>query len=378
MHRHPGHGFLKIDKAAGTDTTTNFAFTVNPGSLSKSITGTGTTGAFTMSLGTNISVAETVPSTFDLTAASCKLEDGTTVTGTKSGSTVSGITIQSGKITTCTFTNVRKVFRLTLTKTPTPTTYSAVGQTINYSYLVKNEGNQRLAGPVTVTDDKSTVTCPNVNTVGNLDAFLDPGEQIACTASHTITQADLDAGSITNKATASASGTSSNEATATVTATPSQSLSLVKTATPSTYDEVGDVISYSYEVTNTGNVTLAGPVSVSDDKATVTCPSGALAPGASVTCTASYTITQADLDSGSVTNTAKATANGVDSNEDSETVNADQSRTVLLDKTASPSTYDEVGDVISYSYEVTNTGNVTLAGPASVTDDKATVTCRVR
>ena len=36
---------------------------------------------------------------------------------------------------------------------------------------------------------------------------------------------------------------------------------------------------------------------------------------------------------------------------------------MLLDKTATPSTYDEVGDVISYSYEVTNTGNVTLAGP---------------
>ena len=74
------------------------------------------------------------------------------------------------------------------------------------------------------------------------------------------------------------------------------------------------MISYSYEVTNTGNVTLAGPVTVTDDKATVTCPSGDLAPGASVTCTASYTITQADLDTGSVTNTATATVDNTDSN----------------------------------------------------------------
>ena len=44
-------------------------------------------------------------------------------------------------------------------------------------------------------------------------------------------------------------------------------------------------------MTNSGNVTVAGPVTVTDDKATMTCPSGsALAPGAAITCTASYTI----------------------------------------------------------------------------------------
>ena len=46
----------------------------------------------------------------------------------------------------------------------------------------------------------------------------------------------------------------------------------MKTASPLTYDAVADSISYSYLVTNTGNVRLAGPVTVADDKATVVCP----------------------------------------------------------------------------------------------------------
>ena len=83
-------------------------------------------------------------------------------------------------------------------------------------------------------------------------------------------------------------------------------LTLEKTATPTTYDTVGDIIGYSYLVTNTGNVTLAGPLTVADDNATVTCPAGGLTPLASMTCTASHTITQGNLDGGSVKNTATA------------------------------------------------------------------------
>ena len=59
---------------------------------------------------------------------------------------------------------------------------------------------------------------------------------------------------------------------------PAPALSLDKSVTsPASYDSVGDVISYSYLVTNTGNVALAGPVTVADDKATVVCPAGGLA-----------------------------------------------------------------------------------------------------
>ena len=130
---------------------------------------------------------------------------------------------------------------------------------------------------------------------------------------------------MTNTATATNGTVTSNQDSETVYATQNLTLLLVKTATPGTYSVVGEVVSYSYLVTNVGNVTLAGPFTVSDNKATVTCPADtSLAPGASITCTATYTIGQADLDAGAVTNTATATNGTVTSNPDTETVTAVQ------------------------------------------------------
>ena len=141
-------------------------------------------------------------------------------------------------------------------------------------------------------------------------------------------------------------------------------LTIVKTASPLVYDAVGDVITYSYAITNSGNVTLPGPFAVSDDKITVSDATGPLTPGQSVTATASHTITQGDLDAGSITNHAYATtvysAAPVTSNTDDATVTATKAPALTIVKTASPLVYDAVGDVITYSYAITNSGNVTL------------------
>ena len=84
-------------------------------------------------------------------------------------------------------------------------------------------------------------------------------------------------------------------------------ISLTKTANPTTYNAVGQTITYTYVIKNTGNVTLPGPFTVTDDKVTtVTCAAGPLAPGATLNCTGTYAITQAELNAGSVTNTATA------------------------------------------------------------------------
>ena len=153
--------------------------------------------------------------------------------------------------------------------------------------------------------------------------------------------------------------------------------------TPATYDAVGDVITYSYQVTNTGNVTLAGPVTVDDDKATDrACPAvttvgnldGFLDPGESITCTATYTVTQADLERrlGHQRRHGHGRQHRL---ERGHRHGRPRSRhpALTLDKTADRRDLDAVGDVITYSYVVTNTGNVTLAGPVTVADDIATV-----
>jgi hypothetical protein len=83
-------------------------------------------------------------------------------------------------------------------------------------------------------------------------------------------------------------------------------LTIVNTANPVTYDAVGNVIGYGFLVTNTGDVIIDN-LSVADDRATnEDCPLTTLTPTQSTTCTASYTITQADLDAGSVSSTASA------------------------------------------------------------------------
>ena len=144
-----------------------------------------------------------------------------------------------------------------------------------------------------------------------------------------------------------------------MTAVQHPALTLVKTATPATYNAVGDVISYSFLVTNSGNVTLHDAIVVSDDKAAdelcPDLPAEGLAPGASMTCTASYTITQGDIDGGSVTNIASAASGTTVSPSDTETVTAVQNPALTLDKTAAPTGYSQVGPAIKDMLVATNT-----------------------
>ncbi len=268
---------------------------------------------------------------------------------------------------------------ISLTKTANPTNYNAVGQVITYTFAITNSGNVPLAGPFSVSDNKlGTLTnCAS----GPLAVGASTN---TCTATHTITQADLDTGSIVNTATATTTyggnTVTSNQAQATVTGTQTRSLGLAKSPSPTTYNAVGQAITYTYTVTNTGNVTL-GPAQFTISDNLIGSPVGTpfncgpanttLAPTTgTVTCTATYAITQADLDAGSVTNTATASGAGLSSLPAQATVTATQTKALALTKIPSPATYGAVGQSITYTYTIRNSGNVTLAGPFTVTDDK--------
>ena len=109
----------------------------------------------------------------------------------------------------------------------------------------------------------------------------------------------------------------------------------MKSASITGFSAPGTPITYSYMVTNTGNVTLTS-VTVTDPMpglSAVTCPDPTLAPAASETCTATYTTTQADVDAGGITNTGTATGtppSGPDvTASDSVTVPATQSPSIV-------------------------------------------------
>src|SRR5439155_305300 len=80
------------------------------------------------------------------------------------GSTVSGqtanIDLDANETVSCTFTNTKKTSALTLAKSASPTTYSAVGQVITYTYTITNAGNVTLAGPFSISDDKQGTISP--------------------------------------------------------------------------------------------------------------------------------------------------------------------------------------------------------------------------
>jgi uncharacterized repeat protein (TIGR01451 family) len=271
---------------------------------------------------------------------------------------------------------------LTLQKSVTPAIAAGAGTTVTYSYLITNTGNVTLTDvhpqdtAFSGTGTPSAITCPlpDIERGPAPTLTLDPGGSATCTGTYTLTQADAAAEKVTNTATATGTpptgpAVTSAPSSATVTIPGHPMIVIVKTASPRSLSRAGDTVRYHFLVTNTGSVNLTG-IKVNDKLhglSAVTCPSATLSPAGSMTCTASYRLTQANVNAGKVTNTATTTGTPpsgppVISAPSSVTVTIPPSPALVIKKSASPGSFDAAGTTIDFRYLVTNTGNVTLRG----------------
>lgn len=207
---------------------------------------------------------------------------------------------------------------LTLAIQPQSTTYNTQGQQINYRFVITNSSTTAFAGAVTVTDNKMAAACPGIETVGDLDANLETGESITCTATYSITAADITSGSVTDTATARVGDQNSNTATATIQLMENKVLTVTVAANPTAYTGANQQIAYTYTIKNTGATSL-GPTQfvVRDDRNPnpINCGTNAttLPASESVTCNAIYTTTTADVGVPQFVNTITASGGGAGS-----------------------------------------------------------------
>jgi len=301
-------------------------------------------------------------------------------------------------------------------------TFADAGETITYSFDVRNTGNVTITG-IMITDPLITVMG------GPID--LDPAQfdDTTFTGTYTLTQTDVEAGIIENQA--EVTGTDNiggpimgvsdfsddpdnpdnidrngdgDPDDPTVTDLPANAkiaLEKVGVFNDENNDglaQVNETMSYTFKVENTGNITL-NDVTIDDPIVAVTGgPIATMNPGDmdTATFTATYSITQADIDAGEISNLA--TVNSKDGNDEVVTDDSDdpnepldtdnnndgepddptvldtpQESSISLTKEATPSAFAGVGDIITYTMVVTNTGNTTLSNIV-VTDNNATIT----
>ena len=163
----------------------------------------------------------------------------------------------------------------------------------------------RMTGALT-TDANSAVT--TAGGASACDVFWTPGEATTLGANSTFLGTDIDASGITIGSTvtwlgrALAFGGTVSTDTDTITvptcaAPQNPAMTVVKSSTTTSLSAPGTV-SYSYLVTNTGDVTLTGiGLSDNNDNNDMSCPFTTLA-ASDMTCSATHTFTQAELNGG--------------------------------------------------------------------------------
>ena len=263
-----------------------------------------------------------------------------------------------------------------------PAGVANVGDQINYTITVENTGTGPASG-VSVSDPLlGALSCQIGGSATALPATLPASQSLVCTGTHTLDQADIDAGSVDNTATATADQVCRAGLDPVCSATENtvvpqvQALTLAKAAAVLDNDlngdgfvNAGDTLEYTVTATNTGNVDLTDVV-VSDAQLTpgsITCAT--LPAGGTCILTGTHVVTAAEAQAGEVVNTASVTSTEVPGPTDSNTVTTPVVQVPALTLVKSAATLDTdadasgditEGDTLSYTVTLTNTGDVAL------------------
>ncbi|WP_434122080.1 DUF7507 domain-containing protein, partial [Salinicoccus roseus] len=254
-------------------------------------------------------------------------------------------------------------------------------EAINYTFTATNTGNVTLTD-VNINDaldglsgiEYQTIDGEPIEDVESIT--LQPGQVLVATADYTITQGDVDSGMVDNHATVAGTPPNADEPVedddnVTVPQDIEGSLTLEKTSDVDEIIEAGQSVVYTFLITNNSNVTMSDIVL--DDPmlgGNIELPETELAAGASTTVDVEYQATQEDMDNGTIENIA--TVNGTDSRgNDHEDEDTDEipvapipepelESGISLEKITDTEEIIEVGQEVTYTFEITNTGETNL------------------
>jgi uncharacterized repeat protein (TIGR01451 family) len=316
---------------------------------------------FTMQVsGTNVSNPSFPGSengtTVNVNAGNYSVDEGSHTGYTETKSADCNGTIALGQTKVCTITNNDIAHpHIHVVKTGPATAHE--GDHITYTFTVTNTGDTTLSGTTVSDNVAGNATYQSGDT--NHDGVLQQSETWIFTASYTIPTPQVS--NVVNTAKACANDPDQTQACD----TDNHDLdvlhpSIFVTKDGPAYGYEGQIIGYTFVVTNTGDVTLHN-VGIDDNIANLEhCDDSVLAPTASTNCTASFLIPTPQT--ANVVNVV--TASGTDTLGATVTANADHTLDVLhpaIHVVKTGPAIAHVGDKVTYTFTVTNTGDIALS-----------------
>lgn len=309
------------------------------------------------------------------------IDAGTVMNTAKATGSAGGAVIESSEATAT--TSIEKaVSRMSFEKTVDRKQLSGneakAGTTLTYSFKISNDGNIPING-VSIDDGLHGLSSISIDWHGH-DGTIPAGSSVTGTATYKVAQEDVDAGKVDNSATASGTdahgGKLSKTSTVSTKIERTGKLETVKSVNVKSLAgdsaKAGTALTYTVTVRNTGNVTLRNVTCDDSMKeiGRIALDRTELSPGAVASGTATHTVTQADVDAGTVVNSASSSADSPDaskvvSNRSTVSTSIESLPQLTVAKTAGrthiPADEERVGEVIPYSLIVSNTGNVTVS-----------------